>query len=69
MYRHLTIISALIILMVGVLTLAFGTQQSESSTQCNLLRHNLALATNGAVATPSTNHASGNYLTGGWQHP
>ncbi len=62
MHRHLTIVCALSILILGILTLTFSMhakrvfQPIQSASPINV-----ALATNGATASASSVHFSGNY--------
>lgn len=62
MHRYLTVVCALSVLILGILTFAFGTHAKRTSyTMQSSSPINVALATNGAVASASSVHFSGNY--------
>ena len=59
MHRYLTVVCALSVLILGILTLAFGTHAKRTSyTMQSSSPINVALATNGAVASASSVHFS-----------
>src|ERR1051325_7735141 len=62
MHRHLTIVCALSILILGVLVLTFSTHAKRAYYPMQAPSPvNVALATNGAVASASSSHSSGGF--------